>query len=148
MRRLLQFNPASYDPSALAYFAAAGITNPTEKSAANKFILTLKANGIWDKLDRIYLRSPTSLAACLMCCKSLTSQTAVNSPTFTSAGLSFDGSTKYATSDIAVNACAHITTTSASSFSFFTNASAPNNAIIGKQSGGSSVFILLGELSI
>ena len=93
-RRSLSYD-AGFDSSALAYFTAGSITDATERVAANTIIVGLKAAGIWDKCDRIYLRSPTSLAAALLCCKTLISQTAVNSPTHSSSGITFNGTTQY-----------------------------------------------------
>jgi hypothetical protein len=102
-----------YDPDALAYFAAGGITNTTEKLAANAFIVGCKADGTWTSFSRVYLRSPTSLSAALLCCKTLISQTAVNSPTHSSSGLAFNGTTQYCrTGDTLVSAMSEITTTS------------------------------------
>lgn len=76
----------SFDPDAEAYFAAAGITNLAEKIAANDFIVTAKANGFWNSLERIYLVSPTSESAALVCCSSLTSMTNVNSVSWSTNG--------------------------------------------------------------
>lgn len=135
-----------YDSSAIAYFTAANITSVTEKNAANTFILTLKAAGIWTKMDRIYLRSPTSLAACLMCCKSLTSQTAVNSPTFSSAGLTFNGTSNYCFSDGTVSATLfNVSTTSGSIFCMFdATYFLPPNGIAGA-SPNPDYFALMGD---
>lgn len=83
------------DPDAVAYFAAASITDSTEKAAANTLIAGLKANGLWNKFDRIYLFSPTSLSAALYCAKSLTQMTAVNAPTHSSSGVDLDANTQY-----------------------------------------------------
>ena len=60
----------SYDADATAYFAAAGITDTTEKDAANQLVLDLKGTGstpnstdLWTDAAAFYPISPTSLAA-------------------------------------------------------------------------------------
>jgi hypothetical protein len=42
------------DPNALAFIAATGITDNTQKSAINSLVLSLKGYSIWDKLNVIY----------------------------------------------------------------------------------------------
>lgn len=43
-----------FDPDAQAFFTAAGITNPTQQSAVNTFVLGLKAASLWSKLSALY----------------------------------------------------------------------------------------------
>jgi hypothetical protein len=45
---------AGYDPDALAFFAAASITETTEKDAVNQLVLDMKADGIWTKMRAVY----------------------------------------------------------------------------------------------
>lgn len=94
-RLLLSPSAVSFDPDALAYFTAAGITSASEKAAVNNFFVQLKANGFWDKIIRIYLFSSTSLDAASYCAKTLTTGTFINAPTLSSLGVLFDGSTQY-----------------------------------------------------
>lgn len=47
------FNGISYDPDAAAFFTAAGITDATEKSAINAWVLELKAGSLWTKCYQI-----------------------------------------------------------------------------------------------
>jgi hypothetical protein len=42
------------DPDAQAFITAAGITNPTQQSAVNQFVLDLKSAKIWTKMKAIY----------------------------------------------------------------------------------------------
>lgn len=44
----------SVDPDAQAFITAAGITNPTQQTAINTLVLSLKANSIWAKMKAIY----------------------------------------------------------------------------------------------
>jgi len=44
----------SIDPDAQAFITAAGITNPTQQSAIEALVLSLKGNSIWDKFAAIY----------------------------------------------------------------------------------------------
>lgn len=74
------------DADIAAYFAAAGITDNTEKTAVTTLITALKSNGTWPQLDYLFLCSPTSLAAALINAK--TSVSATNSgATHSSSGL-------------------------------------------------------------
>jgi len=43
-----------FDPDAAAFFAAAGITNETQKEAVNQLVLDLKAASIWTKMVALY----------------------------------------------------------------------------------------------
>lgn len=86
----------SYDATALAYFTAAGVTTEPYLSAINTFIVDGKASGWWDKMDRIWLLANEDATAALMCLKSLSVATAVNTPTFTAGqGYTFNGSSNY-----------------------------------------------------
>jgi hypothetical protein len=44
----------SYDPNAVAFIVAAGITNTTQQSAINQLVLDLKSYSLWDKCSAIY----------------------------------------------------------------------------------------------
>jgi hypothetical protein len=93
-----------YDPDALAYFTAAGITDTAEKDAVNQLVLNLKGTGstpnntnLWTDAAAFYPISPTSLAASAYNLRDTTSlnMTWANSPTHASTGVTFDGSTQY-----------------------------------------------------
>lgn len=45
---------ASIDPDAQAFITAAAITNPTQITAINTLVVSLKANGIWSKMKALY----------------------------------------------------------------------------------------------
>jgi hypothetical protein len=45
---------AAVDPDAQAFITAAGITDNTQKSAINTFVINTKAAGIWTKMKAIY----------------------------------------------------------------------------------------------
>lgn len=47
--------PAAYDSDAQAFFTAAGITDGTQKSAVNQFIIDAKAYGLWSKFLAVWL---------------------------------------------------------------------------------------------
>lgn len=42
------------DPDAQAFITAAGITNPTQQTAINTLVLSLKSNGLWTKMKAVY----------------------------------------------------------------------------------------------
>lgn len=100
-----------FDPDAQAYFNAAGITDSTEKSAANTLILDLKytpnwvLGNAWDRGIAWYLISPTSMAAALINAKSpgTFDMTAVNTPTHSSTGIDFNGTNQYLRTGIIPN---------------------------------------------
>lgn len=43
-----------YDPDALAFILAAGITDNTQKTAINTFVIDLKNNNLWNKFHALY----------------------------------------------------------------------------------------------
>lgn len=45
---------SSYDPDAQTFFTAAGITNPTQKTAVNTLVIAWKAAGLWTNSKAIY----------------------------------------------------------------------------------------------
>ena len=45
---------SAFDPDAQAFITAAGITNPTQQTAINTLVVSLKANGLWSKMKAIY----------------------------------------------------------------------------------------------
>ena len=54
-RSIIDIMPkTSVDPDAQAFITAAGITNPTQQTAINTLVVSLKANGIWTKMKAIY----------------------------------------------------------------------------------------------
>jgi hypothetical protein len=52
--RVRVFIPPPNDPDAQAFIIAAGITNPTQQSAINTLVISMKANGTWAKCNAIY----------------------------------------------------------------------------------------------
>ena len=96
----------NYDPDAVAYFTAAGITDTTEKNAVNQLVLDFKGGAgcltpsgtnLWTNAAAIWPVSPTSLDAAKYNLRDTTSfnYTWVNSPTHASTGVTFDGTTQY-----------------------------------------------------
>lgn len=61
----------TWDTDAYNYFVVTGITDETETYNANQLVLDLKAYGLWTKLDRLFLMSPTSQSAATFCIVSL-----------------------------------------------------------------------------
>jgi hypothetical protein len=45
---------SSVDPDAQAFITAAAITNPTQQTAINTLVVSLKANGLWTKMKALY----------------------------------------------------------------------------------------------
>jgi hypothetical protein len=43
-----------FDPDAQAFITAAGLTNPTQQSAINTLVVSMKSFGIWTKMKAIY----------------------------------------------------------------------------------------------
>jgi len=86
-----------WDPDALAFIAAAGITNYTEKISINNLVNNLKSNSLWTLLDVIYpfiggnstsnrynLKNPATFLI-----------TFTGGVTYNSNGVTFNGSTGY-----------------------------------------------------
>jgi len=49
-----QAPPGGFDPDAQAFITAAGITDPTQKTAINQLVLDLKGYSIWSKMKAVY----------------------------------------------------------------------------------------------
>lgn len=85
----------TWESEVQAYITAFSISDTTEINATDVFIKGLKSNSIYTKIVFLNLRSPTSQAAALGDFISLTSSTAVNSPTWGANGFTYDGVTNY-----------------------------------------------------
>jgi hypothetical protein len=92
------------DPDAAAYIAAAGITDAAEQAAVNQLVLDLKGTGsttnntdVWAEMLALYPVSPTSLAAAAFNLKNPATYQIdwYNSPSHSSAGVAFNGTTQY-----------------------------------------------------
>ena len=44
----------TYDPDALAFMTAAGLTDNTQKNALNSLVVNLKSNSLWTKMKAVY----------------------------------------------------------------------------------------------
>jgi len=100
---MAKWNIIALENEAIAYIAAAGITDPTEQAAVNQLVLDLKGSGsttnntdVWGSSYAIYPLSPTSLAAAEYNLKDPTQNiTWVNSPTHATTGITGNGSNAY-----------------------------------------------------
>lgn len=81
----------TYDPDALAYFTAAGITTEPYLAGINQFVIDLKAANIWTKFDRLYVLANESEAAALTCLVSLNQDAESISGTAFTAGQGYTG---------------------------------------------------------
>lgn len=95
---------SGFDPDAVAYWTAAGISNSTEQSAINQLVLDLKGTGSttnntnqWAKHYALYPISPTSLSAASYNLVDPTSYqiTWFNSPTHAATGITGNGTNQY-----------------------------------------------------
>lgn len=81
------------------YLSAGSISNTTEVSAVTTLFTDLKSTGIWDKLEYLFLCSPTSLAAALVNAK--TGVSATNSgASHASAGLTTSGTNHFYATEV------------------------------------------------
>jgi hypothetical protein len=88
----------SYDAATLAWEAAVGAINVStgRKDLIDALIKGLKTDGIWTKLDRLWIFRAENSTCALTDLKALAVATAVNSPTFTpDRGYAGNGSTSY-----------------------------------------------------
>lgn len=85
------------DPDALAYISAAGITSPTQQTAIDNLVTSLKASGMWANLYAFYPLMGSSLTAMSYNLKNTAQYqiTWANTPSIVSGGLSFNGTTQY-----------------------------------------------------
>jgi len=100
---MAKWNIIALDSDAIAYIAAAGITDPTEQAAVNQLVLDLKGSGsttnntdVWSDSYTIYPLSPTSLTAAKYNLKDPTQNiTWLNSPTHAYTGITGNGTDAY-----------------------------------------------------
>lgn len=92
---------AGYDADAAAYFAAASITDTTQKSAWNQAVIDLKAASLWTKLVRVYPLMGGDATKHSFCAKSLTQITWSGTVTHNANGITGDGSTGYGDTGLA-----------------------------------------------
>ena len=88
----------TYDPATEAWVTAVGSGNVSDprKDLIDALIVGLKTDGIWSKLDRLWIFRAENATSALTDLKALAVATAVNSPTFTAdRGYAGNGSTSY-----------------------------------------------------
>lgn len=98
------------DPDVQTYITNNSISDQTEIDATNTFILGLKANNFYTRIDRLNLMSPTSSAAALADFFGGTAMTAVGSPTYATTGFTTNGTSSYLNSGYTPNASGKLTT--------------------------------------
>lgn len=88
---------SSFDSATNAWIAAVGSSNISSgrQTVVDNLIVGLKADGVWSKLDRLWLFAAENTASALVDLKATATATAVNSPTFSTTGYTFNGSTNY-----------------------------------------------------
>jgi hypothetical protein len=76
---------AAYDSATAAWIAAVGTgnVNTAHKGYVDTLIVGLKTDGVWTKLDRLWLLAAQNTTCALVDIVALATGTAVNSPTFT-----------------------------------------------------------------
>lgn len=87
-----------YDSATTAWEAAVGAINVSSgrKDLVNALIVGLKADGIWTKLDRLWIFAAENTQSALVDLKATATATAVNSPSFSADdGYTGNGSTSY-----------------------------------------------------
>ena len=91
----------AYDADAQAYFdAVPNAYDDTYKGYINTLVTTLKSDGNWTKLDRLWLFANTTTGNAIIDLKALASATLVNAPAFVAdQGYTGDGSTSYINSN-------------------------------------------------
>lgn len=98
------------DPDVQTYITNNSISDQTEIDATNTFILGLKANNFYTRIDRLNLMSPTSSAAALADFFGGTAMTAVGSPTYATTGFTTNGTSSYLNSGYTPNDSGKLTT--------------------------------------
>lgn len=89
---------ADTDAWVAAVVGAGGSVSAGRKTTVNTLIAGLKTDGVWSKLDRLWLLAAENSQSALIDLKALATATAVASPTFsTDHGYTFNGSTNYLT---------------------------------------------------
>lgn len=94
-----------YDPDANSFVVAAGLSNSTEILAIHKLTSDLKSNNLWNQFKAIYPMVGGTESSCKynLINVNLFTLTFFNSPTFSSTGVRWDGSTQYAATGLIPN---------------------------------------------
>lgn len=136
---------AGYDADAAAFFARAGALTEGRKALINTFVVGLKADGVWSKVDALWLlANETSAAAGKNVRKDDHHITAVNSPTFTvDRGYAGDGATSYLRTDYIPSTDGVALSLNSCSIGVYvrTARAAGSGANIGSQSGTDEFYI-------
>jgi hypothetical protein len=129
-----------YDVAALAFFSAAGITIDTQKNAVNYLVTQLKGAGLWSKFTALYPIVGGNATAHSYNLKDTArfKITWVNSPTHSSTGVLYNGTTQYG--DTGINAATYLTinSTAISAYSRTTGAAAATRVTYGLGDAGAN----------
>lgn len=92
----------AFDLDAQAYISAAGLTDTQEKNDANQLVLDLKGYSLWGKYMGIYCMLGSSSSSVIINMKNPGTYNLVltGSPTPSSGGIDWNGSTQWATTNI------------------------------------------------
>lgn len=99
---MLVSKKAGFDVDAQAFITASGISSTTEKNAINQLVISLKGYSIWTKMKAIYPMVGSSAGTCKWNLKDPRDLDAAfrlvftASPTFSSTGVDWNGTTQYA----------------------------------------------------
>ena len=122
----------SYDAATLAWEAAVGAINVSggRKDLIDALIKGLKTDGIWTKLDRLWIFRAENSTCALTDLKALAVATAVNSPTFTAdRGYAGNGSTSYINTNYNPSGSSNFTG-NAACFGIWDNTTSPNSGTV------------------
>lgn len=99
--------PSAYDPDAVNYFTASGVTDPTQRLNISQFITGIKGLSLWTQLTEGWTFRSTQNAGSgttAFGLKGAFNGTLVNTPTWTATGLTFaTGAARYVSTTILLN---------------------------------------------
>ena len=135
----------SYDSATTAYVAAMTVKpTATRKTLLDQLVRGLKNDGIWSKLDALYvMASHDAQAARINVLNPAEVLAAVSSPTFTTdKGYNGDGSSSYLTDAVDLSARAKFQQNDASMFVWVNAGATSNNALVGTFGGAPGAYIV------
>ena len=113
-RRKINSGFTPTDPDVANFLNVVTCLTTQQKIAVQTFIVGLKTDGIYSKLDRLYLNVGCSIADYAVDFITLTSRIQIGSPTWHANGTDYDGVTNSFQADILLTASSKLTSTSAS----------------------------------
>lgn len=142
---------SDFDDDAQAFFtaieSAGGSLSGSQKTAINTYVVGLKADNLWTKLDRWYINVGGTAASHAICLVTRNSRVNVNSVTAQSGGTLYNGVNNYFRCDIAASGATKMTTNDGFGAAFIDPLTVNQNTAMGSTSAANNMSIQVGLIA-